>query len=82
MVKKLKRIINKIKVKLKNFKHRKDELYKRKILLISEKVFNYYLTDYDEETAKIKTDAIMLEAINQGKIDMLYTRHIRNKQRL
>lgn len=82
MVKKLKRIINKIKAKLKNFKHRKDELYKRKILLISEKVFDYYLTDYDEETAKIKTDAIMLEAINQDKIDMLYTRHIRNKQRL
>lgn len=82
MVKNLKKIINKIKVKLKNFKHRKDELYKRKIHLISKKIFDYYLTDFDEETAKVKTDTIMFEAINQGKIDILYTRHIRNKQRL
>lgn len=58
-------------------KHSKDEIFLKKVDKIREKLIDYYLTFYEQEEAILMADEILIEAISMGKIDNLYTEHLK-----
>lgn len=53
-----------------SIKHRKDEIFLKKVGKIREKLIDYYLTFYEQEEAKLMADEILIEAISMTVINL------------